>query len=130
MTPVLPIEPSSEPTVPQRLDTEFIHKVRGVVEAHLGESGFEVEDLCKELGMSRTNLHRKLKALTDSSATEFMRKLRLERAAQLLREGKHSVSEVAYQVGFESLSYFSKSFQDELGVSPSEYARKGDAPKV
>lgn len=124
MAPVLPIEPSSEPTVPQRLDTEFIHKVRGVVEAHLGESGFEVEDLCKELGMSRTNLHRKLKALTDSSATEFMRKLRLERAAQLLREGKHSVSEVAYQVGFESLSYFSKTFQEIYGISPSDYAHK------
>jgi signal transduction histidine kinase/DNA-binding response OmpR family regulator len=122
------IAPSSTQTVPQRLDAEFMDKVRSAVEAHLGESGFEVEDLCKELGMSRTNLHRKLKALTDSSATEFMRKLRLERAAQLLREGKHSVSEVAYQVGFESLSYFSKSFQDEWGVSPSEYARK-EAPQ-
>lgn len=122
------IAPSGTQTVPQRLDAEFMDKVRNAVEAHLGESGFEVEDLCKELGMSRTNLHRKLKALTDSSATEFMRKLRLERATQLLREGKHSVSEVAYQVGFESLSYFSKSFQDEWGVSPSEYARK-EAPQ-
>lgn len=118
-------EPSAIPdNIPQVLDTQFIQKVRRVVEAHLGESSFEIEDLCKELGMSRTNLHRKLKALTDSSATEFIRKIRLERAAQLLQEGKNSVSEVAYQVGFESLSYFSKTFQEQFGTLPSEYARK------
>jgi AraC-like DNA-binding protein len=56
--------------------------------------------------------------------------MRLERASRLLREGKHSVSEVAYQVGFESLSYFSKSFQEEFGTSPSEYTRKRDSPSV
>lgn len=123
MSPVLPSEPTTVSSVPNTLDNQFIQKVRGVVEGHLGESGFEVEDLCKELSMSRTNLHRKLKALTDSSATEFIRKIRLERATQLLREGKHSVSEVAYQVGFESLSYFSKSFQEIYGVPPSDYAR-------
>ncbi len=115
-------------TASQKLDNQFMQKAYDVVEAHLGDSGFEVEDLCRELGMSRTNLHRKLKALTDSSATEFIRKMRLERASRLLREGKHSVSEVAYQVGFESLSYFSKSFQEEFGTAPSEYIRKGDSP--
>lgn len=117
-------------TASQKLDSQFMQKAYDVVEAHLDDSGFEVEDLCRALGMSRTNLHRKLKALTDSSATEFIRKLRLERASRLLREGKHSVSEVAYQVGFESLSYFSKSFQEEFGTTPSEYIRKGDSPSV
>jgi YesN/AraC family two-component response regulator len=117
-------------TTSQKLDNQFMQKTYEVVEAHLSESGFEVEDLCRELGMSRTNLHRKLKALTDSSATEFIRKMRLERASRLLLEGKHSVSEVAYQVGFESLSYFSKSFQEEFGTSPSEYTRKRDAPSA
>jgi len=123
MTLPSPSEPTNTSSVPQTLDAQFIQKVRGVVEMHLGESSFEIEDLCKELGMSRTNLHRKLKALTDSSATEFIRKIRLERAAQLIREGKNSVSEVAYQVGFESLSYFSKSFQEAFGRLPSEYLR-------
>ena len=117
-------------TTSQKLDSQFMQKAYDVVEAHLDDSGFEVEDLCRALGMSRTNLHRKLKALTDSSATEFIRKMRLERASRLLREGKHSVSEVAYQVGFESLSYFSKSFQEEFGTAPSEYIRKGDSPSV
>jgi len=75
------------------------------------------------LGISRTNLHRKLKALTGTSATEFIRKIRLQRAAQLVQQNTLTVSEIAYQVGFESLSYFSKSFQEEFGMSPSEYGR-------
>jgi len=121
---VSPNDPAVLQEMPQTLDTQFLQRVREVVDEHLSESGYEVETLCKTLGISRTNLHRKLKALTGSSSTEFIRKVRLERAAQLLRMSRKSVSEVAYQVGFESLSYFSKSFQEEFGVVPSEYARR------
>lgn len=120
---VLPSEPVVGNEVSQQLDNQFIQRIRSVIEAHLSESNFDVEGLCKELKISRTNLHRKLKALTGTSATEFIRKIRLQQAAQLAQENTLTVSEIAYQVGFESLSYFSKSFQEEFGMLPSEYGR-------
>lgn len=119
----LPNEPAVGNEVSQQLDNQFIQRIRAVIDAHLSESNFDVDGLCKELGISRTNLHRKLKALTGTSATEFIRKIRLQRAAQLVQQNTLTVSEIAYQVGFESLSYFSKSFQEEFGMSPSEYGR-------
>ncbi|MBB3841519.1 DNA-binding response OmpR family regulator/two-component sensor histidine kinase, partial [Runella defluvii] len=119
----LPSAPAVGNEVSQQLDNQFIERIRSVIEAHLSESNFDVEGLCKELKISRTNLHRKLKALTGTSATEFIRKIRLQRAAQLAQKETMTVSEIAYQVGFESLSYFSKSFQEEFGMLPSEYGR-------
>lgn len=116
-----PLAPSQTAGIPESLDNQFIKKAREIVEAHLGDSSFDVEEFCKEIGMSRTNLHRKLKALTDTSTTEFIRTIRLQRAAQLLLHRTHTVSEIAYQVGFESLPYFSKSFQDKYGKPPSEW---------
>ena len=108
------------------LDEQFLQKAREMAEMHLGDSSFDVERFSKEMNMSRTNLHRKLKALTDVSTTEFIRNIRLQRAAQLLKQHKGTVSDIAYQVGFESLPYFSKSFQEQFGVPPSEYARTGE----
>ena len=119
----LPSESAVGNEVSQQLDNQFIQRIRAVIDAHLSESSFDVDGLCKALGISRTNLHRKLKALTGTSATEFIRKIRLQRAAQLVQQNTLTVSEIAYQVGFESLSYFSKSFQEEFGMSPSEYGR-------
>ncbi|WP_428665819.1 ATP-binding protein [Runella sp.] len=116
-----PLEQST--TASQDQEKQFIQKAHAIVEAHLSDSRFDIEDFCKEIGMSRTNLHRKLKALTGVSTTEFIRKIRLEKAAQLLRQRNVTVSEIAYRVGFESLPYFSKSFQEQFGMSPSEYAR-------
>lgn len=113
--------PLQEPLSP---DEQFLQKAREIVDAHLGESSFDVEQFCKKMSMSRTNLHRKLKALTETSTTEFIRKIRLQRAAQLLQQRTGSVSEIAYQVGFESLPYFSKSFQEQFGMSPSEWANR------
>jgi len=111
---------------PENLDNQFIKKAHEIVEGHLGDSSFDVEEFCKEMGMSRTNLHRKLKALTDASTTEFIRTIRLQRAAQLLLQRTHTVSEIAYRVGFESLPYFSKSFQERFGMPPSDYPHKKD----
>ena len=108
------------------LDEQFLQKAREMAEIHLGDSSFDVEQFSKEMNMSRTNLHRKLKALTDASTTEFIRNIRLQRAAQLLKQHKGTVSDIAYQVGFESLPYFSKSFQEQFGMSPSEYARTSE----
>ena len=103
----------------------FLLKTMTIVERHLSDSAFSVEQLADELTLSRMQLHRKLKALTNQSATEFVRHVRLERAAQLLAARSATVSEVAFAVGFESLSYFSKSFREQFGTLPSEYETHG-----
>jgi YesN/AraC family two-component response regulator len=103
------------------LDEKFLHKALQVVEKNLEKSEFNIEMFSQDLNMSRTQVHRKLTALTGQSATEFIRVLRLKRAAQLLRQKSGSISEIAYQSGFNNLSYFTKSFKTLFGVTPSEY---------
>ncbi len=78
--------------------------------------------------MSRSQVHRKLKALTDQSATNFIRNYRLHRAAELLKQEAGNITEIAYQVGFSSQTYFSSSFQALFGCSPSEYRQKERGP--
>ena len=110
-------------TQPQQLDNQFIRKAQEVVEQNLGNSRFTADDFSELMQMSRSNLHRKLKALTDQTTSEFVRNIRLNRASQLLKQNDSTVSEVAYLVGFESLPYFSKTFQEYHGVSPSAMNR-------
>lgn len=98
----------------------FLKTVMEVVDKYMNDSAFSVEQFCSELGMSRMQLHRKLTALTGHSATTFVRHQRLVRASQLLASGE-PVSQVAYAVGFGSLSYFTRAFKEEFGVVPSEY---------
>ena len=105
-------------------DELFLQKLVALVEHHLSDTDFSVEHLQKELGISRMQLHRKLKALTDKSATEFIRTIRLKIAAEKLQAGQDNVSQIAYQVGFNSLSYFTKCFKEQFGVIPSAYAAK------
>ena len=104
-------------------DEKFLQKAMDVVEKHMDDSSFDVEVFIHELSVSRTLLHNKLKALTNLSATEFIKTLRIKRAARLLTEGKLTVSEVSVMVGFNSRNYFSKCFTEQFGVSPSEYEK-------
>lgn len=103
----------------------FLRKIREIVEVHLEEEEFSVEDLSGELAMSRTQVHRKLKALTNQSASQFMRMIRLQHAQTLLKEGINNVSEVAYKVGFSSPNYFSTCFTEFYGYAPSEQKNVG-----
>ncbi len=105
------------------VEEQFLQRAIAVVEREMGHSGFTVEALAAELNLSRMQLHRKLKAISNQSATEFVRYLRLQRAADLLAGRSASVSEVAYQVGFESLSYFTRAFREQFGTLPSEVNR-------
>ncbi|HYG36983.1 MAG TPA: response regulator [Cytophagales bacterium] len=102
-------------------DERFLQKLMGAIEPHLSKHDFTVEQLQDELGISRMQLHRKLKALTDMSTTEFVRSVRLKRAAEMIEKGQDNVSQIAYQVGFSSLSYFTKSFKEQYGTPPSAY---------
>lgn len=103
------------------LDDRFLNKAIVLVKERMEDSHFGTEELSIALKMSRSNLHRKLKALTNQSTSEFIRSIRIYRAAELLKEQDVNVSEVAYLVGFESISYFSKSFREQMGASPSDW---------
>jgi DNA-binding response OmpR family regulator len=106
-------------------DELFLNRAMTVVEQHLADSSFSVEQFADEMALSRVQLHRKLKALTDQSTSEFVRTVRLRRAAALLQNHAGNVAEVAESVGFANLSYFSKCFRELYHQSPSEYAAQG-----
>ncbi|MBS1542075.1 MAG: response regulator, partial [Bacteroidetes bacterium] len=102
-------------------DEQFLVKVKEEILRQMGDEQLSVESLADDIGMSRVQLYRKVSALTGMSVNEMIRKLRLQRAAQLLQQQWGPVSQVAYEVGFSNLSYFSKVFKEEFGVQPSEY---------
>ncbi len=105
------------------IEDAFISQFKGIVEERLADSNLSVEDLATAMGLSRVQLYRKVKALTGSSPVDLLRKARLAQAQRLLQESTLSVSEIAYQVGFASPSYFTKCYKDEFGTVPGE-ARK------
>jgi len=107
------------------VEEQFLIRLKEALTTELSNDKFSVEDLASAMAMSRTQLHRKLKALTGQAASEFIRNYRLEYAYQLLEQNAGSVGEIAYQVGFSSSSYFSKSFSAKYGVSPKEVRKKG-----
>jgi signal transduction histidine kinase/ligand-binding sensor domain-containing protein/DNA-binding response OmpR family regulator len=111
------------------IDEQLLQRAISAVENNISETGFDTTMMAKEVGVSRTLLHTKLKALTGQSTGEFIRTLRLKRAAQLFQKGYGNVTQVAYDVGFQNLSYFAKSFRNQFGKSPSSYAsqNKNDA---
>lgn len=102
-------------------DQRLLRKALEVVEKNIADRDFNVERMAEEMAMSRVNLHRKMKTITGFAPSEFIRNVRLKRAANLLRNHADSVSQIGYSVGFEDQSYFSKTFKREFGVSPSEY---------
>ena len=104
------------------LDEKFLLKVTKVVETNISNSNFTVEKLCEDVGMSRRSLYGKLKALTDMSPSQFIRTIRLKRAAQLLSQKTGSISEIAFKTGFENTSYFTKCFKETFNKLPSEYS--------
>lgn len=102
------------------LEEIFISQVMEEVEKNISNEYYTVEDLAKSIGFSRSQLNRKLKAVCNQSANQLIREFRLIRAKEMLEQKSASVSEIAYAVGYNNLSYFSKSFKDVFGVSPSE----------
>jgi DNA-binding response OmpR family regulator len=106
------------------MDERLLQKTIDYVRTNIENPELSVELMSKELGMSRTHLHRKLKALTGQSPVEFIKTIRMKQAANLLNTGKLSVSEVGYRVGYNAPSYFSSSFNAHFGMSPTAYMEK------
>ncbi len=106
------------------MDKAFIHKVKQTVLKHIEDELFGVNELASEMGFSQSQLLRKIKAVTGKTAAEFIREVRLQEAAKLILKDKYTASEISFQFGFSSPSYFNKCFHDYFGVTPGEYKEK------
>lgn len=105
-------------------DAEFMKKIDALIEENLSDSDFSVSTVCKKMCISSSTLYRKIKALTLISANEYIKKFRVRKAAGFLEEGRYTIGETVYKVGFGSTDYFRDCFKEEYGVSPSEYIKK------
>jgi AraC-like DNA-binding protein len=117
---------SLEPTAITLTSTDetFVRKILSSVEENMSNADYSVEELGTDIGMSRMQLYRKLKALTGQSANEFIRTIRLKRAAQMLVQDQMTVAEITYAVGFNDLQYFRECFKKIFNMTPSEYAQR------
>ena len=106
------------------VDEKFIEKLQKILDKNLSNSEYTAENFAAEIGMSRMQLHRKLKSLLGVSSTEFLRNERLKVGAELLKKGNGNISEIAYSVGFSDVSYFSKCFKEMFQCTPTEYIDK------
>ncbi len=117
------LEKSKALNVPGDYDV-FIKQVEEIIQRHLHNAQFSVGFLSDQLAMSRVQLYRKVKAITGSTVSEFIRNYRLQLAAQLILSGKTRMTEIALEVGFNNPSYFAEQFKKLFGCNPSEYKNK------
>ncbi|MFT4532912.1 MAG: AraC-like DNA-binding protein [Saprospiraceae bacterium] len=107
----------------------FIQKKSTIVEKYLEDLEFNVEQFCKEIGMSRSQLHRKITALTGLSPNKFIRHIRLRKAKLLLQNPELTINAIAYKTGFNGQNYFGRMFKSEFGMSPMEW-RKSEVEEM
>ncbi len=103
------------------LDEELIRRAMEVIEKHISDGEFGIEQLAAEVAMSKTHLNRKIQGIAGMTPLQFIRSIRLKRAAQLLRDSQYNISEIAYMAGFNTLKYFNKHFKEEFGMTPTQY---------
>ncbi|MBN1413742.1 MAG: response regulator [Bacteroidales bacterium] len=118
-TKMVELEP--EKVIVKSADEKFLKRIVEIIEKNMGDFEFDVNNLFPEMNMSRMQLFRKVKALVNQSPGELIRSIRLKRAAQLLKQNYGNIAEIAYEVGFNNLSYFAKCFREKFGVLPSEF---------
>ncbi|NLR77144.1 hybrid sensor histidine kinase/response regulator transcription factor [Chitinophaga eiseniae] len=116
------IEVNPEEVTITPVDEKFLKQAMDIIENQIDNPNFSVDEFSREMFMSRVTLYRKINSLTGRSPLEFIRSMRMKRAAQLLNKSGMSIAEVAYQVGFNNPKVFSKLFKEEFGITPSEYA--------
>ncbi|MBN2812579.1 MAG: response regulator, partial [Bacteroidales bacterium] len=108
--------------MPGKLDAEFLQKITAFIEANLTDSNLSVDQLAQCVSLSKVQTYRKIKAISGLSIVEFIRTIRLKKAAQLILENRQTFSEISFETGFSTPSYFSKCFHDHFGQTPSEFA--------
>ncbi|WP_027952441.1 two-component regulator propeller domain-containing protein [Hallella seregens] len=118
-----PYLPSSKPGI-NKADEEFLKKMTDLIVTHINQPEFNVEQLASSLGMSRSSLHRKIKDVSNLTPVDFIRLVRLKKAAELIRNNNYRVTEVCEMVGISSPSYFIKLFHKQFGMTPKEFADK------
>lgn len=106
------------------MDKDFVERFKALIEAKMGDSSLNVEDLGKDMGLSRVQLYRKIKSLTNYSPNELLRIARLKKAASLLASSDMTVAEIGYEVGFSSPSYFTKCYKEQFGESPTDFLKR------
>jgi len=106
-----------------QLDSNFLKKCNAIIEKNLTENEYGVEQMSVEIGLSRVHVYRKIKHLTGLTVSEFIRNIKLKKAAVMLQESGKTIAEVAYETGFSSPSYFSKCFKDLYTISPTEFVQ-------
>lgn len=116
------VETEVEATQLNARDKQFVKQLNAIIQQHLDDCDFGVEDIGKEIGLSRVQLYRKVKAMTGSSVVDILRKARLAKGKRLLESRSMTIAEVAYEVGFSAPSYFTKCFKDEYGMLPGDIA--------
>ena len=116
------VETEVEATQLNARDKQFVKQLNAIIQQHLADCDFGVEDIGKEIGLSRVQLYRKVKAMTGSSVVDILRKARLAKGKRLLESRSMTIAEVAYEVGFSAPSYFTKCFKDEYGMLPGDIA--------
>jgi AraC-like DNA-binding protein len=123
---------SAPVTAPRELslDDKFLAKARKIVEDNISDSTFGVEKMADEIHLSRTQLFRKLKAISGMSPNELINEIRLQKAAELILAKADTLTQISYSVGFNEQSYFAKRFRKKFGVNPSEYSHKNMRQKV
>ena len=106
------------------MDEIFMEKILVSIEKHIDDENYGVETLSDEIGLSPSQIYRKITALTNQSTVQIIQSVRLDRAASLLARKSGDISEIAYNVGFSSPAYFSKCFREKFGCTPQEYTKK------
>ena len=106
------------------MDEQFLNKAIDIVKRNIDNTDFSTAEFASAMNMSRSNLHLKLKALTEESALDFIRKIRFNEACRLLKDGRYSISEISDMVGFNTPSYFATCFKKYMGCLPTEYVKK------
>ena len=106
------------------MDEALLKRAMAIVEKNMDNIEFSTDEFAREMNMSRSNLHLKLKAITGESTIDFIRKIRFNEAAKLLKDGRYTVAEVSTMVGFNTPSYFATSFKKYFGCLPTEYIKK------
>jgi DNA-binding response OmpR family regulator len=119
------VEPTS--IAVNSLDTEFLQKAFDIAEKNLSNTEFNSEAFAKEMFVSRSQLHRKLLAITSQAPGEFIRTFRLKRAANFILEKRLSVTQIAFEVGFSSPSHFTKAFREQFNCLPTEFIEKNNS---